>query len=1696
MKTIHRVCIALFLVFLLASDHGIRAHRLIEKSRFELRLASLSSSLRKYRNKNKNKNVVFRRRLSQQQQQQQQQQQHRFQDLTGSIDDSSSFLALAQERVAQLSSMREQHLLRTEARERELLNAFNFSDSAVSLEDHLKEAFAHAYAVQLAPLIDIHGPNFHTLPDATLLETLALSQRHSVSIDAKMKDMTKLSGMVGQLSDALTSVSDVMAPYDPNSQKDINANHKPQSPLETVTAAVKALDPQATVANDGHGGVIKVHSKLANSDDKSFWVKQVSGLWQWSPKANDDCFEWVRVKKPSCFFWDWDEVTPTYQKLVSQLHLNDKNPMPVTAIQLPSVTEVIGSVGFGALNGVLFGAGDMFADAFNEPDCGDAAADKVRAATDALRTALRYSTKCAADYLGIDKSAENEAACGKQRDQWSTTFTAMQGAFGACTSLKRLVGFIVALLGVALMAITLVGTVLGSAFPIIGNAIGAIVGTTAKLLMILFSAAAAIAQLVKSIGDLLQARMRCKNGPCVKQDIRAMISSGSEIVGTIAGVICLSGLDKVVKLPKFKALFSGAKPKFAPDFLRDIVKLNDAAKTVRNGGELSKGMVPMLREGGKNLLAVAKAEVAKVATLADDAATQIKNMPANLADDAAARVAALKSAPQNAVNNAKNAADQFATKAQNLVKKMTGHGGKLGKTKKAASIGHTAEGVAVVDDVGRLLSAEGKLASSEASALSSMDEAVTSTDEIASMVDDVADDVASQADDVISTAKEEIKAADDIVDDVAKQTDDAADDVAKNADEAADDAGKQGQNKKNKKKKGDQDDDDDDGKKKNNNGKKRKEIISGPGFCAGLETSFDKWAKQLAASHGHPLRFRNFYDCLSAKTKILSGGMFNENHPCAKLAITAFKHEQKWLTSRPSATFWSGVGFDVQRTFANKHNSVVLCDTLAGKIALGIQERNLGKSTLVIKDGLAWKQKYDLVMAGKKMSKNERTPVGVSCIRNMQSQQLLNKFKQSKSATSKIGNVGTGKFQKRKFVARTVAFDLFAAQWGTPSMTRLQAMKSYYGCREPMGFHPDKTLIHWNAVSIALAAYFNQYAQKRESAGTVYLLAGKFSTSSVFFKKELTTMLHGAGMKYPASKYFTLDVRVSPEIRTKNGQSFTCASALQSIHKFVGQKRFDADTGAQAGMESNGPLLIDQVYKCSDHCAGSDFTTGCKAESQFACTKDRLCSQVSAIQHANGQPQLFKIGDPMPTESVEEVDPKTVPVSGPGFCAAFEARFNKYVNTVRKTNALGPEANKVTFGLFYKCLASEKPLQPGPAYDANHPCAQIAKASFDADRFGAQHPSITLWSGVRSMEVQKTFAKRAKSVVLAKTLAGKVCLGIPTRMLGAATTQGMLMDVAKKLDLSTQVSKGNDYISKLQKKLSIRDGVAWKAKLDRAQRGETLSEREMQPVGIQSKEVCALGAGFCNTDTTLQHGVWRSSRSPQPSGGKSPVRRQMTPQKQGVAPFADPPGFDAVKALKPWRGCREPYGFHPSYTLRQWEGMSIGLAAYFSKFAQNPSTSGVVHVLAGRFAEDTVFAQKELPTLLHGAGSTYPKGKYFTVNVRIAKQAAGAAALGFDCTSTLQYIHGKASQAAAAAAGASMTVAQSYVCYNECAAHDYWTGCQAATQFTCGLNAMNQRACTPVAAIAAGGKPLEVGQPMTAVAGQTAAIGTAAQSQT
>jgi hypothetical protein len=1059
-------------------------------------------------------------------------------------------------------------------------DSFQFSTNAITLDDHLREAFAHAFTQQLLQQQQqlLQGPSAHPIfAESDRSQLLKLNTFMELSSHSEAENQAQFFTAVSdlksgftKLGESLSSIVDIIAPPKAgagaaaaaaNKQQQQNAA-APKNPLAQITSIVQKADPQATVAADGGQGMFKVHSQRNNPKGRSLWVKQVQGLWQWSPKSNSQCFTWVRTKKPNCFFWSWDEVLPVYQNVINQLQQGDNAPAHIQATEYPSATEVIGSLGYGVLNGILFGAGDLFAAALKQPDCGGELPGKVQGATSALRSALQTTTACAMEHFGTGSTGQPKGACGRQQSAWDASLGAMQSAFSSCAELKKIVGFVISLLVIALGAIPLVGAAVGSAIPVVGTAIGAGVGVAAKLFMVLVSAAAASGTMVRSINKLLQARARCKTGRCVKQDVRQIIEAAAEIVGIAVGVVCLSGLDKVIKMPQFKALFSGDAAKFKPEFFDELVKLNKAAKVAYAGGRLTSGMVPV-----------------------------------------------------------------------------------MGAAKQASATSRTA---AAAEGAGTLTAGANKVAATAATKPGAVSSKAAATDATAAKT------TSAGGIDTSAAVANEAKAAQ------------AMDGMAASSAQQACKGGKCTRRERREQKKQQQ----------------NAEVVSGPGFCAGVETSFNEWAKELSQGSGHPLTFKDFYQCLSSKRDIMPGSAFDDKHPCAHLAMTAFQHDQRFLANRPSVTFWSGIGFDVQRAFAAKQHSIVLCDTLAGKIALGISEHKLGQRVLVVKDGAAWQQKYQKFMTGKTLSAKEYTPVGVSFIKSPLASgtdkgDSKTPSKTSPSLPSKHSNrQSQPTTNHRNFSPKKLPFDLFAVRWGSREMDKFQTMPAYSGCREPMGFHPSMTLRHWNAVSIALAAYVSKFAQTPQNPPTVYLLAGKFSTSSVFFTKELPTLINGAG-QHPPARHFVMDVRLSPQARQG---SFTCETVLQSIHGYVNRAPASTQVQPQPQSHQSTPRFMErqpnggqqaathtahtqganptasssataetvaQLYTCSDQCSGADFTSGCQALAHFSCTANRACS---AVTRAEGGAAMPKVGGPMPAgspSSASAISP-TTPAAGVG----------------------------------------------------------------------------------------------------------------------------------------------------------------------------------------------------------------------------------------------------------------------------------------------------------------------------------------------------------------------------------------------------------------------------------------------------------------
>jgi hypothetical protein len=1180
---------------------------------------------------------------------------------------------------ASRSMFRLQHSLSTVMSLSEEDLAFSFTEHATTLHDHLVEAFAHTYTQTFKPIVEKHGPNFHELPMETLLEMSALSK----------KDSEQLKESLTEMDEALVGSMDIVAPTlsDEPPKQDNEPEQTRETPEDIVKRIVKEHAPNAQLT-PGNGGSTKI--TVTNDKKHSLWVKQINGEWQWSPKNDEECFTWTHDEKPNCWLWGgswlpqgWDKIQPVYKRIIRELEKDEKAELKVPEKYLPTAKEVISAIGFGMLNGIIFGAGDLFRDAFREPDCGEKMTETVNNATKALKKAIDSTVKCSKQTFRIQRNAENEKACEKQRDNWADMFEQAKAAFAGCASLKRLLVVIVAILGVALVALPLAGAALGSVFPGIGTAIGAIVGKVLKIGMIILAAVTGVSFLVKSIRKFLQARKRCKEGPCLKADMIAMIEAATETVGIIVGIVCLSGLDKVIQLPKFKALFTGAKPTFQPEFLVQLTKLNGAVKSAKSGN-LVKSMVPKAKAGVGKFMQTATDDIAHATAKAKAAAKAVWNWKDSAraigkwaSTKASNAVSAVKSGLRSAgsaikggYSKAKSAVSGFfgkvggffsrsktavttvARKAKssgsswfsNLRSKVSSiFGGsddaaRAAKAKAAAaekaakaSAAEKASKAAAADDAAKAAAADDAAkaaAADDAAKASAIDDAAKASDDAAKSADDAAntvDDAAKAADDAAeegARAAAGAKAASGMVDDAARSVDDVAkstDDVARSADDAAkssDDAARQSG--------------------------KRKEIVSGPGFCAGLEDAWNSRVSKMKRKEGEAgevraMRFPKLYRCLTSKIKLKGGEDFSKIHPCSRLAFDAFEMDDLLEKYKPPirtgkdknkptkkhkpvklgiALLSEGVGSSQAKAFSQKSRAVSLASSPFGYVAHGMFDRT-GKTKSVtrmtIKDGEMWSKKRTMAMAGKRLTKRERTPVGCSMVKNPDNLKLFKAVKKTALST----NMNT---KRRRFRAQTKQMDLMSEP-----VTLMEKKTPWLGCQEPFGFHPKTVESNWRSLNTALAVYANQYAQEASDRLTVYVLTKKFDPLSSVMKRLVPSLTKGAtdNGRFEAAKYITVDFRLPSK---KDGKAFTCESLMKAVRRKAATGGYMPSGGIGmklSAVKSTGDNIA-QVYKCHEGCSETDYFSGCRLKKHFVCTIDRKCAAIKS------DATILKIGAPMP----------------------------------------------------------------------------------------------------------------------------------------------------------------------------------------------------------------------------------------------------------------------------------------------------------------------------------------------------------------------------------------------------------------------------------------------------------------------------------
>eukprot|EP00163_Fabomonas_tropica_P001546 TRINITY_DN1114_c0_g2_i2.p1 TRINITY_DN1114_c0_g2~~TRINITY_DN1114_c0_g2_i2.p1 ORF type:complete len:867 (+),score=318.94 TRINITY_DN1114_c0_g2_i2:608-3208(+) len=458
----------------------------------------------------------------------------------------------------------------------------------------------------LAPDVDeLFSPGFHAHLTGAFVDMFhgqvnkarqgrKLEQLHEFDIDALLQvDSTLTSGDRAVLKSGINDMESHLHQVDGILKGHPHITEKPQHPrtaAETLHFVLKAnhleghlkVQPLAERRD-----LFKVSDSRGGSDKSLYLRRTVHGGWEWSPKSPTTCWAFVKTAEPPCWFHSRAKTHAPYIKLVDHLKAHQNLPVHVTADQKPSVGETIEALGFGFVNGLFMGMGDLFRNAFRHTDC-DGAGAAVSATSAQFGKALKTSGRCIKDILTLKKDSHH---CQHQASEWKALMHRLKHLFSLCKTLQRTIGVIIVVILVALVAVKIVTTLIGSAAGPIGAFIGAAVGVIVKIGMIVLAAVTGLHFMAKTVRKFVQARRRCHHGPCIKRDIVAMIEAGMEFIGVWVGIIAFSGLDKVIDMPKFRALFRGQRPRFQPKFLKELEQLKLAYHNAKHGQKVPLNIV-------------------------------------------------------------------------------------------------------------------------------------------------------------------------------------------------------------------------------------------------------------------------------------------------------------------------------------------------------------------------------------------------------------------------------------------------------------------------------------------------------------------------------------------------------------------------------------------------------------------------------------------------------------------------------------------------------------------------------------------------------------------------------------------------------------------------------------------------------------------------------------------------------------------------------------------------------------------------------------------------------------------------------------------------------------------------------------------------------------------------------------------------
>eukprot|EP00163_Fabomonas_tropica_P014843 TRINITY_DN26_c0_g1_i2.p1 TRINITY_DN26_c0_g1~~TRINITY_DN26_c0_g1_i2.p1 ORF type:complete len:873 (+),score=283.63 TRINITY_DN26_c0_g1_i2:18-2636(+) len=514
---------------------------------------------------------------------------------------------------------------------------------------HLHDAFTEAF----------HGHFKTALEHDGTMDGLTFDRLLQMDESLENNDKTELKNGVSNLVDNIHSVEGLLG----GQPRIVAHQHRPRNPaqvLEFLKRTHKApwVFRPVHEAELGHHNtfLVKIHGEKGRSSwysskvvTSSFWVRySASGGWEWSPKGADTCFAFVKTKEPNCWFKSRSDVNPMYLKLVDVLHKHQAVPLAITNKERPSTGETVMALGYGFVNGLFMGMGDMFRDAFRHPDCNNVG-PALKAASHHFKLAFKTTAHCVKDTLTLKKSQ----ACHNQARAWRDLIHHLKALFTHCKTLQRTVGVLLAVVLVAVVAIQVVSMAVGSMAGPIGTLIGAAVGVVVKVAAIVLAAVFGLHFMAKTVKKFLGARRRCSQGPCTKRDVIWMIEAAMEMLGVWVGIITMSGLNKVIEMPKFRALFQGQRPRFHPKFLKELESLKIAYRNAKAGRR-----VPPAAVGG----GVVDDATRQAKKSADDAADDAARKAQQEADDAARK--AQQEADEAARRKAQQEADEAARKAQ------------------------------------------------------------------------------------------------------------------------------------------------------------------------------------------------------------------------------------------------------------------------------------------------------------------------------------------------------------------------------------------------------------------------------------------------------------------------------------------------------------------------------------------------------------------------------------------------------------------------------------------------------------------------------------------------------------------------------------------------------------------------------------------------------------------------------------------------------------------------------------------------------------------------------------------------------------------------------------------------------------------------------------------------------------------------